>query len=85
MKQSDAILEIKNLCLNSLTDDDILGLIGCTPNQLAWIIKGYQDQYMALKGRSIWDDIIRTLEKVPEWVSSAENLKLALSIIFLVI
>ena len=78
MTQKEAMTEIIKLSQNTLTADDIAGLVGCTPNQLTWIIRGYADEKAALKQRSTWDQISNIIAQVPEWVGLAKDIIKAL-------
>jgi hypothetical protein len=82
MTQADAITQIKAISQNTLTDDDINGLNGCTVGQLTSILKGYIDLNAALKNKTIWDKVQGVIAQVPGWAELAGNLVTAIGAVF---
>jgi hypothetical protein len=82
MTQADAIAQIKALSQNTLTDDDVNGLNGCTVGQLISILQGYIDLNAALKSKTVWDKIQAVLAQVPEWAKLAANIVAAIGTVF---
>jgi hypothetical protein len=76
MTEAEAIQKIQVASQGALTEDDIKGLQGCTPNQLGAILKMYADLGGPPASKSFWIMVLDTIRQVPlsTWVQLAKDL-----------
>ena len=73
MTKDQAIAAIRAVAGNSLTDEDVRGMDGCTQEQLQFIVEGWTN-IGKVRDKSVLTEILEILKKVPEWVDLATKL-----------
>jgi len=76
MTENDAIERIRDASQGTLTENDIRGLVGCTPQQLAAILKMYADLGGPVATPTFWEFALSLIKQVPTatWVQLAKDL-----------
>jgi hypothetical protein len=76
MTENDAVERIRDASGGTLTENDIRGLVGCTPQQLAAILKMYADLGGPVATKTFWEFALDLIKQVPAstWVQLAKDL-----------